>query len=545
MKEQCMKTALRVRWRKLARAALAVAGLCCVLVPGMAQSGELELRLLHVNDTHAFLAGSDAGGNACFASEACRGGLGRIAAAIRQARAEQDNVIALDAGDQFQGTLFYSIDKWPVIAAVDRLMPYDAMTLGNHEFDDGCAALASFLAAQPLPVVAANLKPGKGCPLSGSRIRPYVIREIRGVRVGIVGLANDGIGRLPATCPQTAVSDAQATLEACVRELEAQGIRHIIVLTHLGLERDRALARAVSGVDVIVGGHSHSYLGKTSPEGPYPVVEHAPDGSPVLVVTAGRAARLLGDLTVVFDAAGVARRWSGEARELTPSLPVAEDVERVVADAAGELETYRTAVIGRHAVRMPDGMEQCRAGECFAGMVLVDAMLEYGRPEGAAVALYNSGGVRAALPPGSISRGDVLTAYPFGGEAQIREYTGEQLRQALEHGLAGKNGAGPHLLQVAGLRYEADVSRPAGSRLLSVDIVNEEGRTCPLDPQALYVVVLGEYLTQGGDGFQMLKEGRLLRTCSLKDQELVEAYIRRHSPLPPPETGRIRLLRKS
>lgn len=90
-----------------------------------------------------------------------------------------------------------------------------------------------------------------------------------------------------------------------------------------------------------------------------------------------------------------------------------------------------------------------------------------------------------------------------------------------------------------------NVSRPAGSRLLSVDIVNEEGRTCPLDPQALYVVVLGEYLTQGGDGFQMLKEGRLLRTCSLKDQELVEAYIRRHSPLPPPETGRIRLLRKS
>ena len=69
--------------------------------------------------------------------------------------------------------------------------------MGNHEFDDGCAALASFLAAQPLPVVAANLKPGKGCPLSGSRIRPYVIREIRGVRVGIVGLANDGIGRLP------------------------------------------------------------------------------------------------------------------------------------------------------------------------------------------------------------------------------------------------------------------------------------------------------------------------------------------------------------
>lgn len=193
---------------------------------------------------------------------------------------------------------------------------------------------------------------------------------------------------------------------------------------------------------------------------------------------------------------------------------------------------------------MPDGMEQCRAGECFAGMLLVDAMLEYSRSQGASAALYNSGGIRAALPPGPISRGDVLTAYPFGGSIQIREYTGEQLRQALEHGLAGKNGAGPHLLQVAGLRYEADVSRPAGCRLLSVNIVNEEGKARPLETQARYVVVLGEYLARGGDGFQMLKEGRLLKFSSLKEQDLAEAYIRSHSPLPSPETGRIRLRRK-
>ena len=534
----------RVRWRKLARAVWAVAGLCCVPVSVMAQSGELELRLLHANDTHAFLAGTDARGRACFASAACRGGMGRIAAAIRQARGGQDNVIALDAGDQFQGTLFYSVGKWPVIAAVDRLMPYDAMTLGNHEFDDGCAALAAFLAAQPLPVVAANLAPGKGCPLFGSRIRPYVIREIRGVRVGIIGLANDRIGRLSAVCPQTTVTDARATLENCVRELEAQGIRHIIVLTHLGLKRDRALARAVSGVDVIVGGHSHSYLGRNSPEGPYPIVEHAPDGAPVLVVTAGRAARWLGDLTVVFDAAGVPRRWSGDARKLAPSLPVDEDVERVAADAAEKLETYRKTIIGRHDVRMPDGMEQCRTGECFSGMLLVDAMLEYGRSQGASVALYNSGGVRAALPSGPISLGDILTAYPFGGGIQIREYAGKQLWQALEHGLAGKNGTGPRLLQVAGLRYAADVSRPAGRRLVSVYIRDKEGKESPLDPQARYAVVLGEYLVRGGDGFQMLKAGKLRATCSQKEQELVEDYIRRHSPLPPPEAGRICLEQK-
>lgn len=148
----------------------------------------LELRLLHVNDTHAFLAGIDEHMNACFEAADCRGGLARISAAIQTARQEQDNVIALDAGDQFQGTLFYSVNKWPVIAAVDALLPYDAMTLGNHEFDEGCRELARFLEAQPLPVLAANLTPQQGCPLAGSRIRPYLVRTVRGTRVGIIGL---------------------------------------------------------------------------------------------------------------------------------------------------------------------------------------------------------------------------------------------------------------------------------------------------------------------------------------------------------------------
>lgn len=250
-------------------------------------AGSLELRILHVNDTHAFLAGTDAHMNACFEATDCRGGLARVSAAIRAARHDQDNVIALDAGDQFQGPLFYSVNKWPMIAAADALLPYDAMTLGNHEFDEGCRELARFLEVQPLPVLAANLAPQQGCPLAGSRIRPYLVQTIRGTRVGIIGLANDDVTALAAACPQTTFRDARTTLQHYVAELEAQGIRHIIAVTHLGLERDKELARSVNGVDVIVGGHSHTYLGPGSTEGPYPIVEHAPDGAPVLVVTAG------------------------------------------------------------------------------------------------------------------------------------------------------------------------------------------------------------------------------------------------------------------
>ena len=173
----------------------------------------LELRLLHVNDTHAFLAGIDDRMNACFEASDCRGGLARINAAIRAARQEQDNIIALDAGDQFQGTLFYSVNKWPMIAAADALLPYDAMTLGNHEFDEGCRELARFLEAHPLPVLAANLVPQQDCPLAGSRIRPYLVRTVRGTRVGVIGLANDEVTGLAAACPQTTFRDARTTLQ--------------------------------------------------------------------------------------------------------------------------------------------------------------------------------------------------------------------------------------------------------------------------------------------------------------------------------------------
>ena len=499
----------------------------------------LELRLLHVNDTHAFLAGIDDRMNACFEATDCRGGLARISAAIRTARQEQDNVIALDAGDQLQGTLFYSVNKWPMIAAADALLPYDAMTLGNHEFDEGCRELARFLEAQPLPVLAANLVPQQGCPLAGSRIRPHLVRTVHGTRVGIIGLANDEVTGLAAACPQTAFRDARTTLQRYVAELEAQGIRHIIAVTHLGLERDRELARSVNGIDVIVGGHTHTYLGPGSKDGPYPIVEHAPDGSPVLVVTAARATRYLGDLSITFDAAGIPVAWTGGPRALGPALPQDEAMTRLVTNYAESLERYRTEIVGRHNIQMPDGMEACRKGDCFSGLLTADAFLEYGRTQGARLALVNGGGIRASLPAGDISRGDLLALHPFDGQVYVREYSGQQIREALEHAVSGPDGEGPQLLQVAGLTYEADTSRPAGQRLRSVHIVDEQGQRHALDPQRRYGVVLSDFLASGGDGFGMLRHGHLLATSPLSVRELTGDYIRRHSPLAVPHGKRI------
>ena len=500
--------------------------------------GALSLTILHTNDTHSHIAGINKYGNACFDDTDCRGGLARIATAIRTAKSQNDNVIALDAGDQFQGTLFYSVNKWPMLAELDQHMPYDAMTLGNHEFDEGCLELTRFLAALPFPVLAANLKPAKGCPMLKGNYTPYTLLTVRGQKVAVVGIANNEVVSLAAACPRTFFEDTAACLQRTVRDLEAQGVKHIIALTHIGLPEDRKLARSVDGVDIIVGGHSHSYLGPDSEEGPYPIIERSPSGQPVLVVTAKRAAQYLGELNVIFDAQGVPLRWNGGAREL--AAPETRDAETsaLVQKYAASLDEFRNHKVGSHHLSLPDGIDACREDDCLGGSLIADAMLEYARPFGGQVALCNGGSVRAALPSGDISRGDLLSVIPFGNTLVMREITGERLLAALEHGVSEEGGQGPRLLHTAGLRYVVD-ARPAGSRIVRAEILNEKDTGTPLDRKARYVIVTIEYLARGGDAYEMLKDSKVIPSPEPIDITVVEDYLKKHSPLPQPEGERI------
>ena len=501
--------------------------------------GALSLTILHTNDTHSHIAGINKYGNACFDGTDCRGGLARIATAIRTAKSQNDNVIALDAGDQFQGTLFYSVNKWPMLAELDQHMPYDAMTLGNHEFDEGCLELTRFLAALPFPVLAANLKPAKGCPMLKGNYTPYTLLTVRGQKVAVVGIANNEVVSLAAACPRTFFEDTAACLQRTVRDLEAQGVKHIIALTHIGLPEDRKLARSVDGVDIIVGGHSHSYLGPDSEEGPYPIIERSPSGQPVLVVTAKRAAQYLGELNVIFDAQGVPLRWNGGAREL--AAPETRDAETsaLVQKYAASLDEFRNHKVGSHHLSLPDGIDACREDDCLGGSLIADAMLEYARPFGGQVALCNGGSVRAALPSGDISRGDLLSVIPFGNTLVMREITGERLLAALEHGVSEEGGQGPRLLHTAGLRYVVDAARPAGSRIVRAEILNEKDTGTPLDRKARYVIVTIEYLARGGDAYEMLKDSKVIPSPEPIDITVVEDYLKKHSPLPQPEGERI------
>ncbi|MCR5814792.1 MAG: bifunctional metallophosphatase/5'-nucleotidase [Desulfovibrio sp.] len=514
---------------------------CAPRQPRHAVDTKADLLILHTNDTHSHIAGIDKDGGACFDDKDCRGGLARIAAAIKDAKAQGANVLALDAGDMFQGTLFYSVNKWPLLAEFNKLVPWDASTLGNHEWDEGCAELAKYLESKRLfPILAANLKPEKGCPLLYSDTPAYIIREIGGQKVGVIGLSNDEVVGLASACPQTKFSDRVATVKAAVKELETQGVKRIVLVTHIGLPDDRKLARSVDGIDVIVGGHTHSYLGPNSKEGPYPIVEKSPSGQPVLVVTAKRATQYLGELACNFDQNGVLTSWSGYARELEPEDPRDEAVSAKIAQFAQSLNEYRAHKIGSHNIQLgPDGMDACRENECLTGLIMADAMLDFGRHYGARFALLNSGGVRASLKAGDISQGDILSAFPFGTKVVIREYSGEQIWEALEHGVADEGAKGPQMLQTAGLRYIVDGSKAPGKRVLKAEILDKNGQSSPLRAKKRYIVAVPSYLVEGGDFFTMLTHGKRIDSPEPVDADLLSKYLSEHNPLSQPQNKRL------
>ena len=506
-----------------------------------------ELVLLHTNDTHAHAAGRDSNGNASYDQQSGLGGAARLAARMKALRAASDSVLVLDAGDQWQGSLYFSVLGWPFQARLNALMPWDALTLGNHEFDEGCEELARYLPKAGTPVLAANLAPGPDCPLYGVRSfwQPWRLFEMEGRKVAVIGLANDEVHTLARVCPDTHFAEARSTLEAIVHRLEAEGVDIIIALTHLGLDRDRELARTVRGVDVVVGGHTHSYLGplragEPVSAGPYPIVEQGPDGQHVLVVTAKRATQYLGELRVRFDAQGRPEQWSGGLQALQSEDPLDLEVAALVDEATQGLASVRSIRLGSMDLDFADGMEACRAGECLSALVTTDAMLELGRAYGVDIALANAGGFRAALPKGAINQGHVLDILPFGNCLVVRDLTGAELRASLEHGVA--EGPGPHLLQGAGLRYRVDFARAQDERVLSVEVQGRGQVYEPLRDEATYRVIMPSFLAEGGDGHRVLKEGRVVSFPEPLDADVLADYIRRHASLSLPATGRLVLV---
>ncbi len=507
------------------------------------------LVIMHTNDVHTHIEQFNKYGGFCDEEDAaegkCFGGVARRMTKINEIRAEYPDALLLDAGDEFQGTLFFTQYKGEATQEFMNWLGYDAMTVGNHEFDAGPATLARFVQGVDFPVLGANVDATNDPDLAGL-LRPYAVLDVNGTQVGVIGVVTDLTGILSSAGPNVTFTDPVAAVQQYAAELEDQGVNIIIVLSHLGYVPDQNLAAQVEGVDIIVGGHSHTFLSNTSDKakGPYPTVVESARGEPVLIVQDGSYGRYLGFLKVTFSADGVAQTWEGEPILLDANVEQDPEVLARVEELAQPLNELRQQVIGETAVDLDGSRESCRFAECTMGNLVTDAILWATQAQGVQIALQNGGGIRASIPAGPVTVGQVLEVLPFGNTIATFEITGADLLTALENGVSRaenpENEGTGRFLQVSGLRYSWDPTKPAGERIVSVEVRTADGGWEPLDPEAVYKVAANNFIRNGGDEYAVFAEkainaydfGPLLA-------DVVMDYIAEHSPVQAELEGRI------
>ncbi|MDH0612022.1 MULTISPECIES: 5'-nucleotidase C-terminal domain-containing protein [unclassified Agrobacterium] len=509
---------------------------------------DYELNILHINDFHSRIESINKFDSTCSAEEEgkneCFGGAARLLTAINQTRdalkTEGKNVLLLNAGDNFQGSLFYTTYKGTVEAEMLNAMKFDAMTVGNHEFDDSEDGLAGFLDKVQFPVVTANVVATAASKI-GDRVKPSIVLEVGGQKIGIVGAVANDTAELATPGPNITIAEDVAKISEQVQKLKQDGVNKIIALTHVGYPRDLEFIAKIPDVDVVVGGHSHTLLSNTDQkaEGPYPTLVDNPGGYKVPVVQAGQYSKYLGDLKVVFDDNGVVKESKGDPILIDSSFKPDEATLKRIDELKAPIEALKAKVVGTSEGPIEGDRKICRVKECSMGNLVADATLARVKDQGVTIAFANSGGLRSSIDSGDVSMGEVLTVLPFQNTVATFQLKGEDIRAALENGVSQIDDGAGRFMQVSGMKYSFDRSKPAGSRIVSVE-VKEGDAFVPLDPAKTYIVAANNYVRTGGDGFKVFAT----KAINAYDfgpnlEEAVAAYITANSPYKPYTDGRI------
>lgn len=510
---------------------------------------DFELNILHINDLHSRIEAISKSDSTCSAEDAaaneCFGGIARVKSAIDSRRAELEgkNVLTLDAGDQFQGSLFYTTYKSAPIADFMNAIGFDAMAIGNHEFDDGPEELAKFIDALQFPMISGNTLAGLDSPVA-DKFKPYIVKEFGDEKVAVVSVLATDTDETSSPGDSILFADEIGYLKEAVKEIEAEGIDKIVLLSHVGYAKDKEIAAAVDGIDVIVGGHSHTLLSNTDEKaaGPYPTMVKNPAGTDVPIVQAYAYSKYLGDLTVVFDDSGVVKSATGEPKLLDASVTPDEGFVAKVSELAGPIEELKQKEIGETAEAIDGSREVCRATECTMGNLVADAMVDRLSDQGITIAIQNGGGLRASIDAGTVTMGEVLTVLPFQNSLASFQLKGSDIVAALENGVGQVEEGAGRFPQVSGLKYTADLNKPAGSRITSVEVKEGDGFVA-IDPNKVYGVATNNYMRSGGDGYSVFASaGQNAYDFGPGLETVVADYIAKNSPYKPYTDGRITVI---
>jgi 2',3'-cyclic-nucleotide 2'-phosphodiesterase (5'-nucleotidase family) len=512
----------------LGQVLLALLWLC---QPTTAQNhANYELTILYTNDFHSAFDPIPA---YWLPGEPKLGGASQLAALINQYRQRGGTTFLFDSGDMFTGQLSF-LTRGEALMEMMISMHYDAMAIGNHEFDYGSSNFTRQMSLVPFPVLGANIY-YKGANLRYAR--PYTIIERNGVRLGVIGIiGGDAIGVVPAALvSDLEFRDPEPEVAAAVRELRDK-VDLIVVLSHQGktgpqqtdaeahpdLQRDFdddiKLCGDVPGIDVFVGGHAHIGIEK-----PY---VHPRTGT-IIVQTYGYGTRLgylklmVKDKKVIAHKGELVKVWSDQ---LKPDPVVAKKLayyKQLVAPQIGE-------VLGVNKTRL---VRDYRA-ESSLGSFVADVMRERAHAD---VAIENAGGLRWDIPAGEINKGHVLDALPFLNYLWTFQMTGAQIREVLEHSLSLIHG----MAQVSGLRAIYDMRQPVGHRLVELRIGGQL-----VDDRKLYRVGITNFIAEGGDEYYTLMKSQPIEKGPLLS-EIVMDYFRKHREVSPPQLGRLVPLNES
>jgi 5'-nucleotidase len=508
-----------------------VIGLSCFLTLGLSSQPvfadghkSFEITILHTNDFHARFRPISKYDNNCSAENnaegKCFGGSARLISAIEDARSRHKNTILLDGGDQFQGTLFYTMYKGKVAAEMMNKMQYDGMAVGNHEFDDGPVTLRAFMDTVNFPVLMANanvdLEPELKDKLQKSTI---IVKDNR--KIGLIGVVTEDVVDISSPGDNIIFTDAITAVQAEVDALTQQGVNIIILLSHSSYAIDKEIAANTTGVDVIVGGHDNTYLSNVSDraKGPYPTVVNDTQ-----IIQAYAYGKFLGELSVVFDDKGEVVSATGEPITIDKLISENSDVVARLDELEVPINELKEREVGSVSSELNGNRAVCRVQECDMGNMIADAMRHAVMDKGYTIALMNSGGIRASLDSGKVTLGEVMTILPFQNTLATFKVTGKQLLTAIENGVSEVEDVAGRFPQVSGMRFTFDASRPAGDRVTSIETQDEYGWS-NLNLYGTYGMVSNNFIRGGGDGYKVFRSASDIYDFGPDLADVVADYI--------------------
>ncbi|KAM9665444.1 5'-nucleotidase [Trichechus inunguis] len=524
-------------------------------------AGAWELTILHTNDVHSRLEQTSQDSGKCVNASLCVGGVARLFTKVQQIRNAEPNVLLLDAGDQYQGTLWFTVYKGAEVVHFMNALSYDAMALGNHEFDNGVEGLMDpLLKGVKFPILSANIKAKEplASQISGLYL-PYRILNVGSEVVGIVGYTSRETPFLSDPGKNLVFEDEITALQPEVDKLKTLNVNKIIALGHSGFEMDKLIAQKVRGVDVVVGGHSNTFLytgtppSKEVPAGKYPFIVTSDDGQQVPVVQAYAFGKYLGYLKVEFDEKGNVITSHGNPILLNSSIPEDPNIKADINKWRIKLDNYSTQELGKTIVYLDGSTQSCRFRECNMGNLICDAMIynNIRHPDEmtwnhVSMCIINGGGIRSPIDNhnnGTITWENLAAVLPFGGTFDLVKLKGSTLKKAFEHSVHRYGQSTGEFLQVGGIHVVYDLSQKRGNRVVSIDVLCTKCQVPTYEPLRMdeeYNVVLPNFLANGGDSFQMIKDELLKHDSGDQDINVVSEYISKMKVIYPAVEGRIK-----